>query len=296
MIIVSIQGGLGNQMFQYACGKAMAEILKTELKLDTTTYYSYPQQSILTLRTYQLSEFNISAKEANPNEIKQFIPGIIAPAKTQLIYYRLKRLLNRKHIYIEKTPLIYDPSILSISDNTYLLGYWQSEHYFKKICTIIRNEFKLKKKLSDISNQFLEEIKYNRGISLHIRRGDFLKHNNIKIHGILPMDYYQKAIDIILLKINNPFFYIFTDDTEWVTKNFKFSVKNKIISGIASENNYEELWLMSKCKHHIIANSSFSWWGAWLNESPDKIIISPKNWIVNMPAKSDIIPKTWIQI
>lgn len=157
-------------------------------------------------------------------------------------------------------------------------GYWQNEIYFKDIRKIILNDFSLKKESSNFKK--LKNIILNtNAISVHIRRGDYAKRRKTKkYHGLLPLKYYQKAVSYIIKKINNPYFYVFSDDIDWVKTNFKTSYPTHFVSQPNKLTNAEELILMSCCRHNIIANSSFSWWGAWLNKNPSKIIIAPRKW------------------
>jgi hypothetical protein len=296
MILVSVRGGLGNQMFQYACGRAIAQKLNASLKLDLDFYFKNTDNKDLTERGFELNRFNIQTEPAPENEIKRFVPVNLHPNKYHYIFYKIKRLITKKHLFLEKTPLVFDPFINQVSEETYLSGYWQSELYFKDVSLLIRQELSLKVELSPKAKQILSQIEGCNAVSLHIRRGDFLNQKNIKIHGILSADYYMQAVDIIFSKLTDPYFFIFTDDIAWVNNNFHLQAAHIIVNRETSDKGYEDLWLMSKCKHHIVANSSFSWWGAWLDSNEKKIVIAPKSWIVNMPANANIIPKDWISL
>ncbi|MFH1863761.1 MAG: alpha-1,2-fucosyltransferase [bacterium] len=178
----------------------------------------------------------------------------------------------------------------------YLEGFWQSEEYFKDIRPILLKDFTLKKK----TNNFLKLKKLvseTNSVGIHFRRGDYVKRAVTgKYHGVLNFDYYRKAIEIINEKIKNPHFFVFSDDILWVKKNFITKQPVTFIGGSHKLTNPEELILMSYCRNNIIANSSFSWWGAWLNRNRHKIVLAPKRWFRKKRAESGIVPRTWIKV
>ena len=179
--------------------------------------------------------------------------------------------------------------------HNYLDGYWQNEKYFKDIRHILLKDFTLKKK----TNNFLKLKKLiaeTNSVSIHFRRGDYVKRAvTRKYHGVLNLNYYRRAIALIGEKVEKPNFFVFSDDISWVKKNFKIGKPLTFISGLRKLTNSEELILMSLCKHNIIANSSFSWWGAWLNKNPAKIVIAPKRWF-RAKTDSEIVPQSWIKL
>jgi len=176
-------------------------------------------------------------------------------------------------------------------------GFWQNAKYFKNIEKEIREEFTLRKPLDEKFANISRQIENIPSVSIHIRRGDYVNDPKTKaVHNVCDLDYYNKAIDIIKTNVNNPTFFVFSDDIDWVSKNLEINSPTFWVSNLKSKD-YEELILMSKCKHNIIANSSFSWWGAWLNQNPDKIVIAPKQWLINKTADElDILPPRWIKI
>lgn len=302
MIITKIQGGLGNQMFQYAIGRHLAYLNKTELKLDIS-FYKDPKKN--TFRKYALGNFNIienfiSDDEAKKIKINNFHNKSLP---TRILRRILKSLEERKPIY--KRSYIREPyfhfceEILKIKDKkyVYLYGHWQSEKYFKGIENIIRREFTLKNSLSQPAESILKQIKNTNSVSLHIRRGDYAKNEKTnRFHGICSLKYYHQALKIITSKISKPRLFIFSDDILWAKKNLKTKNPITFVSGIGI-GDAEEIILMSQCRHNIIANSTFSWWGAWLNNNPHKIVIAPRQWF-NIPSinTKDVYPKNWIKI
>lgn len=291
MIITKLQGGLGNQMFQYAVGKFLAEKNNAELKLDISNFGQEDKKT--TPRKFELKNFNINTKIATREEIKYFKKY----KKSNIRFFRFlyNKIFADDSIYISQKSYYFDPEILKLKDNIYLNGEWQSEKYFKNIRNILTQEFTPKIK-SYTYEKYIEKIQSTDSISIHIRRGDYLNKKLLENYGICSLDYYNKAIKLIIEKISNPTFFIFSDDIEWVKENLKIDFPTIFVSN-GEIKDYEELILMSKCKHNIIANSSFSWWGAWLNQNPNKIVIAPKNWFKNESwAPKDLIPENWLRI
>ncbi len=279
MIIVQINAGLGNQMTKYALGRHLAILNKTNLKLDISTFRTYK------LHNYGLDRFNIQASLATPQEIRRL--------KTCNIRRRLG-LIKTSHV-IEKESSIFDESILSLRGDFYLEGYWQVEKYFKDIEDIIRNDFQVKEALTGKNKEVADMIADSNSVSLHIRRGDYLDHP--EIYATFGLDYYLRAVEFIARQFINPTCFIFSDDMPWVKKNLKLDFPATYVDHNLANKNYEDLRLMSLCQHNIIANSSFSWWGAWLNNNKNKLVIAPKK-LFNNPAQSekDCIPESWVRI
>jgi len=192
----------------------------------------------------------------------------------------------------------YDAEFFNLPDNIYLIGFWQSPKYFKKIYNLLLNEITLKKTLSAYSRTVLHKIKHSNSVSVNFRRGDFVTDPQIhKRHGVLSLDYYQKAVNLLSGKIKNPHFFLFSDDINWVKKNWTGNFPATFV-----ENNYpnrqeEDLVLGSRCQHHILANSTFSWWTAFLNNRKDKQVIAPVKWFDQLKYDTyDLFPKEWLSI
>jgi len=256
MVTVKITGGLGNQMFQYTIAKSIAIKNNDNFSLDISFY---PKQ---TLRKYELNFFNIEENVAKPESI----------------FSKIKRKLGfaPKEYYMEKEVAVFDKEVFNYKDNIILDGYWQNENYFKDIRAEILKDFTLKKDISKEANNYLKKIRNNNSVSLHIRRGDYLNSGTNEVHGICDINYYKRAIKYIDIKVNNPIYYIFSDDITWCKENFDFLENKTFVDDTKSA--FDDLELMKNCKHNIIANSTFSWWGAWLNENIEKIVISPTIW------------------
>lgn len=286
MIITRLKGGLGNQMFQYATGLVVATRYKEEMKLDVAGYDNPLHVNSDTPRKYRMHAFNLSCGVATTEEaMKARNPlGIIS---------KLLRAFNQR--VLKQSYIDYEPYFFK-KYHRYVEGYFQSEKNFMEVEDKIRKEFTLKKEYESLF--FLEEksnIDITKSVSVHIRRGDYANDKETNNYfGTCSLEYYKKAIDLIKLKIENPIFYFFSDDIEWVKKEFGEDPYFKFISNPKLED-YEELLLMSLCAHNIIANSSFSWWGAWLNKNPSKIVIAPKKWVnVEPNPHPNIFPEGWV--
>lgn len=292
---MQISCGLGNQFFQYAVGRHLALINNAELKLDISSYEND------SLRHYMLDNFNVKAGIASSSEVEN--------VKRPRLYGRRDILLDRfEKIGIYHRPVIikekendlrFDPSVLRKTKHAYLDGWWATEKYFKEISPIIRSELTLRNPLSWESAKVLAEIESNNAISVHVRRGDKASDPTINHwHGTCALDYYNRAVDLIAEQVSLPHFFVFSDDPEWATDNLKFGWPCTFIShNLNASRDYEDLFLLSRCKHHIISNSTFSWWGAWLCDNPDKIVLSPEQWFNNLNFDiSDLYPSNWLQL
>jgi hypothetical protein len=286
MIIVKLIGGLGNQFFQYAAGRRLALKNNTILKLDLTNYENVDPK----YRHYGLSPFNINENIATREEIDSLKKNGLAK-----IFEKFKP--DHKQTEIKYHGYDFDTNILNLGDNIILNGYWQSEKYFKDIKDVLHKELVLKNGFGEVADSYSKKIVNTNSVSLHIRRGDYLSNKFSGIYPVLPLDYYRQALNIIKDKLKNPQIFIFTDDVEWVKNNMVIPDSVEYVSGHDSISDYEEIILMSQCRHNIIANSSFSWWGAWLNIDPEKTVIAPRRWLnVKNYNINDLVPETWTKI
>jgi len=292
MILIQLNGGLGNQMFQYAIGRCLAHSLNTELKLDTSQFQ--PDN----LRNYALSVFRIVENFATPIDLTRVRRPLAWSIKYPVDLLRSMIQPNAPILYIKESKFHFDPEILALPDNLYLEGYWQSEKYFKVIEKIIRNDFTFSVEPDYLNKQMADQIRICESVSIHVRRGDFVTNPTTNAyHGTCSVDYYKKAIQIIKNRVHQPQFFIFTDDPIWVREHLDTGYPTVFVDFNGPEKDYEDLRLMSLCQHHIIANSSFSWWGAWLCQNTEKIVIAPIKWF-NKPDinTQDLIPDTWIRL
>ena len=290
MIIVRLNGGLGNQMFQFAAGKALSVQKNTGLVLDVSGFDDLPEGT--TKRVYELDSFDIKAELAGGRQIRKL-------ARPNSI----NRLLDKARPYYRKAvysePFFhYDPNFFRASSNTILAGYWQSEKYFKNAAPVIRNELQVKAPLSPATQALVRHISSVNAVSVHIRRGDYISDEKTnQYHGTCGLDYYARALSLLMQKTRDTELFIFSDEIGWAEKNLVSSLPIHFVQHNNGGQAYEDLFLMSHCKHNIIANSSFSWWGAWLNTNPGKVVIAPSKWFNESNADTkDLLPEEWLTV
>jgi len=285
MVIIHLKGGLGNQMFQYAFGRSLSIKRGAELKLDILDSPIIGIKHDIE-RPYLLSNFNINAEIATKEEVlKERKPFLLLLSK---IWRRVSR-----YDYFK-----FDTSFFKKGSDYFEGFWWQSEKYFKDIRNQLLSEYTLKASFGTNAEKITTVIRQAESpVSIHIRRGDFASDQTTREHhGLLSNDYYIKAIELINRKVSFATFFIFSDDIEWVKTNLQLPSTTLFVSG-GTILDTEELFLMTLCKHHVIANSSFSWWGAWLGTHPEKIVIAPQKWITDPSVDaSDVYPEGWIKI
>jgi Glycosyl transferase family 11 len=297
MLIIKLFGGLGNQMFQYAFGRKLA--LKNDVPLFLDTFSGFRDDFYK--RTYSLGIFNIQANSLDSKTVEK-INRLQQPTgrKDRLFNALNQYLLGFNPLIVNEKHYQYDEQVLNTNTQfAYMSGYWQSEKYFEDVEKTIRKDFTFKTPLSANLLALANEIQGKNSVCFHLRRLHGLadgKVNNegVTFHGSSGMAYYAKAIEILAEKEKNLHFYIFSDSPAWAKENVKLSFPTTFMEGNKDD---EDLQLMSLCKHHIIANSSFSWWSAWLNANPAKIVCAPDEWFADKSVNTkDIYPSSWIRI
>jgi hypothetical protein len=293
MVIVKLKGGLGNQLFQYAVGRRIAYERNTVLKLDRFSYERKP------LRSYRLGHFNIVEHLASPWEVARC--GQLHVNRLLKRAYQLATRLAGPYTYSvidEHDPDSLERALADRPGDIYLTGYWQSESFFKPIEDIVRQELTVKTPPTPANAVLAQEMARTESISLHVRRGDYVTDpKTFRRHGVCSLEYYAAAINRLSQTVREPHFYVFSDDMEWVRENLKLAHPVTYVAHNGAEQDYEDLRLMAHCRHHIIANSTFSWWGAWLCAHPGKTVIAPHQWFAD-PARdtSYLIPPAWHRI
>ena len=288
-IIMRLQGGLGNQLYQYALGRSLS------LRNGLPMFMETRNTSLDKYRNYELSAFNI--KEQHVNSLDKWCIRRTDSNSTGELFRTLCPLAWKYKIVKDKEAG-FDPSVFNLKSGTLVLeGFWQSFKYFEQYQDVIKNELTFKKEPTLQNASMIDEIEDVNSIAVHIRRGDYVTNPNNASFGTCPLEYYQKANDCIGQHVKKPHFYIFTDDPEWAKGNLTFSGPTKVVDYNLGKADYEDFRLMTHCKHFIIANSSFSWWGAWLARYPNKTVIAPMNWfkIDNFPPE-DRIPGEWLRL
>jgi hypothetical protein len=277
-------------MFQYAVGRRLAIRLQTELKMDISWFRDKPT------RRYSLGHFNIHGSVASPEEVTALRKPHHAFV-TRLIYMVLPQMRKLAPSHIREKHFHFAPEILNLHDGVYLDGYWQSEKYFFEISPIIRSELTLKHPPSGRNLELSGLMKSCQSISIHVRRGDYASDPGISaFHGTCDRGYYASCVEYMAQRIESPHFFVFSDDPHWARANLPMSYPISFIEHNRGETDYEDLWLISQCKHHVIANSSFSWWGAWLNASKSKLVIAPGKWFRAILNEKDLIPVEWLRM
>ena len=321
MIIIRIYGGLGNQMFQYAAARRLAHKHNASLKLDINDLVLAHGYSI-----YGLRFFNIQENIAGLLDTLSYYPnGSLRRIATRMLGKRfyslfLNRFIKDKKHYLKQRYYNYeptskevgsllvgnilsqrffhfDPEVLEAPDNVYLMGSWISEKYFKDIEDIIRKEFTVKTPQTGENNEIAEMILNTESVSLHVRRGEFVTKSGYReIYDLCNLDYYEQCIKYIVERVKSPHFFVFSDDIPWVKEKLKISFPVTFVNHNDASTDYEDMRLMSQCQHNIISNSTFSWWGAWLNAHPDKIVCTPREFVRlwNFDSK-DVYPDEWIK-
>jgi hypothetical protein len=277
-------GGLGNQMFQYAAGKSLALRQKVPLMIDTSFLTRDPKGQYVR-RPYELSAFVCLPRVANFGY--QFLLRASRYVKKVMPF-------AAPEILIEKS-FAYDPAFERAGKSVILIGYWQSERYFKNIRSQLLDDFKLRAVLSEKAQSVKDLIvRSQNAVSIHFRRGDYVTLPSASaVHGTTSMQYYENAVADITSRTGQPNFFVFSDDIDWVKKNFPLKQAH-YVSGLSGA---EDLHLMGTCRHNIIANSSFSWWAAWLNNNPEKIVIAPAQWFRDDSVDTrDLVPAEWFRI
>jgi hypothetical protein len=298
MICIQLNGGLGNQMFQYAFGKACAIKNQTDIILDISRLERSHTSPNNTTRSLEIHIFNSEITIASVKDLKKHKPIMYKIANVIAINTGYGGIQTSK--YFIENKFYFNKKISLISTNCFISGYWQSYLYFNKIKTFIDDEYKFPELINIQNRSIMKEIKTVNSISLHIRRTDYINNNNnTEGHIVCSVDYYLKAVAVLSNKVVEPVFFIFSDDINWAKKNIHLKYPCKFISNNTGKSSYIDMQLMSNCKHNIISNSSFSWWGAWLNKNPEKIVVAPKYWYTdeNRNAKiSDLIPRMWFMV
>jgi len=283
MVISYIIGGLGNQLFQYAAGRCVAERNKVPLKLDIHNLKNFDS------RNFDLEKFHTGILFATEEEIRNLRPSGNVAKLRQYLEPKFQRTYHRERSFR------YDKSFRNIGPNAYLKGYFQCEDYFAPIADILRKEFTLKEEYTPNVLNLSLQLKNENSVALHVRRGDYTKPEMRTFHGVLTPDYYIAAMQLMLERNPGSKFFLFSDDIKWAKENLPTD-NITCVSGEYSKNHFEDFYLMSQCQHNIIANSSYSWWTAWLNANPNKVVIGPEQWFTDTKNNQDRTPTGWLRI
>jgi hypothetical protein len=289
-VIVKIYGGLGNQMFQYAFGLAVSKAMNLPLKGDVAYFQKYQTTQ---LRKYELPDYVLNFPVTKPGEI---------PPWVESRFYKLLSLFSRHKIMClkEKTKHRYDQQLLgqiNFNGSLYFVGYWQSYKYFEPIRNTLLHDFTLRIPLPDAMQKLQKKIADTKSVAVHVRRGDYVSDPAVNQYlGVCSLDYYLSGINQIARLVPGAVFYVFSDDIPWCKQNLNLQFDHEYVNP-GDDHPAQDLFLISQCRHFVISNSSFSWWGAWLAQNKDKIVIYPQKWLAREQdafPMDDFIPAAWI--
>lgn len=284
-VVVALSGGLGNQMFQYAVGRSLAWRHGSSLLLDARALAKDP------LRKYGLGHLRIDARLAEPAELP------LAPGRIRRRLGVLPRWLTGNAYAVEQR-YTFEPSTLRLKPPVLLAGNWQSERYFTDCAEVIRADLQMRDAFTADRAAIADVIRKGNAVSVHVRRGDYVSNAaSNAYHGTCDPDWYEEAQVHIDRAVPDARYVVFSDDPDWARENLKTFAGSMFVVPAGDGRDEQDLHLMALCRHHIIANSSFSWWGAWLNPHSDKVVVAPKQWFKGASHDtSDLIPRKWVRL
>jgi hypothetical protein len=279
-------------MFQYAAGRSRSLELGAPLLLHVSDFADYGLH-----QGFQLDQgFGCDFQFAQESDVRRLL-GWRGYRLARRVLRRKVAVALRGEKFVMEPHFDYWPGISSVARESYLAGCWQSEKYFRNIEAVIRRDFSFKTPLTGLNAEWASRIADSTSISLHVRRGDYVANPKaLAVHGLCGPDYYHLAADRFVRELPAPEFFIFSDDIAWVREHLQIAQPCHYIDNNKGADSYNDMHLMSLCRHHIIANSSFSWWGAWLNPRTDKKVIAPRRWFANGRPVHDLIPAGWVTL
>jgi hypothetical protein len=286
--VVRLRGHLGNQMFQYAAGRALAERHGTELVLDTSGILQAGGPNLV--ERNELEVFALRERVCPVWEVAR-VPN---PSP---VVYALQRLRPSRRAFVrvlteDFSTNAFVPEVLTAPDQTYLIGYWQFEAYFADREAAIRDAFSFPR-LGAESERVAEAIRRGPAVSIHVRRGDYPQHAHL---GFLDAEYYSRALTTLVEGVGDCGIFVFSDEPQWCRKNLALDGATIVDRPLPVERAWEDMSLMSMCDHHVISNSTYGWWGAWLNPSPSKVVVAPKRWVLSEKRIGDPVPAGWLRV
>lgn len=291
MITVRLIGGLGNQMFQYAAARRLAFTRNVAIELDISGFRDYRLHQGFRLKHLSLPNNVFLRSQDKTNTV-------VARTAEWLARHGLAVLPGYRRHIVKERHFHFDPAVLDLGDDVYLDGYWQSPKYFADIEDVIRAEFKVRDPLTGRNLEVARRIGNCASVSLHVRRGDYVSNPTTNLfHGTCSPEYYKAAEEEVRSRHGDVQLFVFSDDPDWADANLCFRSPAHVVRHNGPEGDYEDLRLMSLCQHHIIANSTFSWWAAWLCEYPQKTVVAPRNWFRESGHRADdLIPQGWMRL
>lgn len=290
MVIVKIMGGLGNQLFQYAFGKYLEIHTQDQVKYDVNVHI---KNKNFTQRDLDIDYFKVQLPFCATSEKKTYVFF-----KNEGFFRRIERKLAQKFPYLHRHYKVQKnahSNEFMLESDSYYEGYWQYSEYLDEVREGILQEIKPNALFYEKHASVLRKMQESNSVAIHIRRGDYISIKvNADLFEVCDMEYYAAAMQLIESRISNPRYFVFTQDTEWAQENFKGN-DYEFIQGNSA---IDDMLLISFCKNQIIANSTFSWWGAWLNQQENKVVVAPKKWYKGLRNKQThaLFPNTWIRL
>lgn len=294
-ITVALCGGLGNQLFQYATARALAIRCASSLVLDISWFDEVQLIKHTSIRKYALGSLMLGEHQIKTcSKKKSFVNRV-----SQLFVSQGRRVgIKFTDSSFSEQSFRFDERVLRLKAPVRLIGYWQSPRYFNDVETQIRKEITVNGKLNDASIEVLNQIQSTDAICIHVRRGDYVTNKEASsFHGLCSNEYYKNGVNRVAQGLRAPHGFVFTDDPAWVRENLSIGIEFTLVDINSIDEPHLDLCLMSACKHFVIANSSLSWWGAWLSTSPNKKVIAPVRWFADSSIDTtDLIPDDWSRI
>lgn len=294
-VVVQLKGGLGNQLFQYALGRRLSMQLNAELLFDCSILENWVPVSNFTFRSFELDIFPITGRVATASNLPLF-PATASIRSPWPHLMQIARLIRQGYAYVYERGYVYNPTVAEKqTKRIYLNGYWQSYRYVEPIASTLRSDLTFTSSLPENCLSIANQIRNSASVCLHIRRSDFL---HLPLHQANNPGYVNRAVELIGQRVTNPHFFVFSDDLAWCRSNLSLPYPTVFVPDeLAGHNGTLHFRLMTYCQHFITANSTFSWWAAWLSQpSPNKLVITPKNWFGDNRSIDDLIPESWIRL
>lgn len=291
-VIARIEGGLGNQLFQYAAARSLADRLGTGLALDLRSLAENGD------RPFQLDLYRIRAEIASPDQLA----GL--PDWRSTRWGRMRSALSQAVPALSSYPVFwprsfaYDPRFERITRPAYLVGYWQSERYFAWNRTRLLQDIQLREEIPSALASLQDSIHATQSVALHIRRGDYVSNTAAaQFHGLCDMAYYQRSVRTLKEVHPDIEVFVFSDEPDWARAHLQLPAPMHVVDANPPDQGHIDMELMRQCRHHVIANSSFSWWGAWRCESAEQRVYAPGRWFADPGVDtSDVIPSRWTRL
>ena len=291
-VIVRIEGGLGNQLFQYAAGRALADRLGCELALDLRGL------ALNADRPYHLNRYAVRAQLADATTLDSLPDWRAKRASRFRSWLMLQGWPVSEYVGFWPRSFAFDPRFEAIQQGVFLVGYWQSERYFSTHRARLLSDLQLTTPANPSLQAWLAQVRSCQSVALHVRRGDYVSNPAAaQFHGLCDLRYYEESMARLAAQYNDLQVFVFSDDLNWAQSHLKLNVPTHWVQGHSTEEPHLDLEIMRHCQHHILANSSFSWWGAWLCERSGQQVFAPKKWFADETVDtSDVIPARWHQL